>query len=180
MKTRSDRSRPALLPHGKTDPSRHFLPKRSEGLAVGKHCEYAKGCPNKVTHSLWTKFGDFWVCSRHAKEAEGQKEVRYIEKVRRNPGSAWHNQAITASESMERKLPQMGQFYRGMQLAHINSVRASEYKGMPNPRRRKRNPVQNPIGAPGIIIALAVAGYVGWCGLTYAQTKVWSWVPWKR
>ena len=41
-------------------------------------CEFTKLCRGKVTHRILTKLGDFYVCSKHAKEASGHKDVRYI------------------------------------------------------------------------------------------------------
>jgi len=41
-------------------------------------CDWSKLCYNKPTHKILTKVGDFRVCRKHAKEAEGNKLVRYI------------------------------------------------------------------------------------------------------
>ena len=41
-------------------------------------CEYSKLCRNKPSHRILTKHGDFSVCRKHAKEAETNKDVRYI------------------------------------------------------------------------------------------------------
>ena len=52
-----------------------------------RHCGYVTGCPGKVTHRIFTKLGDFYVCNKHAKMAIFDKEVRYMDKIRkrRNP-----------------------------------------------------------------------------------------------
>jgi hypothetical protein len=43
------------------------------------NCEYSHSCPNRATHTMYTKVGDFNICAEHAKIAETDKDVRYIE-----------------------------------------------------------------------------------------------------
>lgn len=48
-----------------------------------KSCEWPKLCSNKPTHKILTKVGDFKVCRKHAKEAETNKAVRYIQLLKK-------------------------------------------------------------------------------------------------
>lgn len=41
-------------------------------------CEFKRRCKEPARVKILTKVGDFWVCDRHAKEAERYNEVRYV------------------------------------------------------------------------------------------------------
>jgi hypothetical protein len=41
-------------------------------------CEYNSVCTNKGTYLVITKIGEYFMCAKHAKLSEKQKEVRYI------------------------------------------------------------------------------------------------------
>jgi len=43
-------------------------------------------------------------------------------------------------------------------------------------RRKRKNPEPVFVATP---LLLLIAGYLGWCGFRYSQTKVWSFTPWK-
>ncbi len=103
-----------------------------------RKCEMEHGCKGKVTHKILTKLGDFYVCSKHAKQAEGEKEVRYIVKLR-NPGAAWHAEKARRNleASWDKSYPKN---IRNESLAIAGSedidAIASRHLGMSNPTKK--------------------------------------------
>ena len=66
-------------------------------------------------------------------------------KRKRNPGSVWHSRKGSearrlSSQAMEDGRRDEASFHDGERSAHIQSRIVSDSKGMPNPRRRSRNP----------------------------------------
>jgi len=41
-------------------------------------CQWSPFCKNRASHKILTKHGDFKICRTHVKEAEKNKDVRYI------------------------------------------------------------------------------------------------------
>jgi hypothetical protein len=49
--------------------------------------------------------------------------------------------------------------------------------------RTRRNPTKRSSESDssiGLVLLLGVVGYLAWCAIKYAQTKAWSWTPWKQ
>lgn len=77
---------------------------------------------------------------------------------RANPGAAWHETEIIAAEIMEKKHPELQQFFRGKQMAHKYSKVISRARGMPNPskkRRRSKKKTTTPLLVIGGVLVTA-------------------------